>query len=205
MDFARSVEALIPGARGRVLGALARVERELTLRAVAELAHTSPTQTSRVLADLVHLGVVGRRDVPPAALFWLVGGNAAAQLVKELERLDEIVVERLRSEARRLTPQPLSMMLFGSFARGEADSDSDIDVLVVPPGEVDDDQWINAMDSWTDEARAVSGNPVRILEVGAHELADHFGEPRGVWRSIVEDGVHLTGTPIRDLEGIGAT
>lgn len=198
------MEALIPGARGRVLGALARVDRELTLRAIAELAETSPTQTSRVLTDLVHLGVVRRREVPPAALFWLVTGNVTARIVRELERVDDAVITQFRRAARRMRPQPFNMTLFGSFARREADSESDIDVLLVRPHEVDEDTWGAGVDSWTGEARVISGNPVRILEVGESELGDRLRVPRGIWSSIVEEGVHVIGTSLNDLGNTSA-
>ena len=44
MDFARPVEALIPGVQGRVLGVLARTEAEMTIRTVAGLAAVSPAE-----------------------------------------------------------------------------------------------------------------------------------------------------------------
>ncbi|MCZ7528591.1 MAG: MarR family transcriptional regulator [Acidimicrobiia bacterium] len=105
MDLTRPVEALIPGAQGRVLEALARTTGELTLRALSEVAHVSPPQASRVLRRLVGLGVVERRDVPPAALFRLAPENLAARLVSELAGLREAFLEELRQAARAYGPR----------------------------------------------------------------------------------------------------
>lgn len=206
MDFVRPIEALIPGVRGKVLGVLSRSRGELTLRGVAELAEASPTQTSRVLGDLVHLGVVSRRDVPPVALFRLVDGNVAADMVRELGSASTHVTTALERAARAWAPAPAAVVCFGSFARGEADADSDIDVLVVRPDAVgeNDDEWAAAVERWTADARTASGNPVRLLEVAETELRDHLDEPRGVWRSIVDEGVSVLGPALSRMGVSGA-
>ena len=112
---------------------LARTETELTMRGVAELAGVSPQQASLVLRRLIELGVVERRDVPPVALVRLVRENLAAQAVVAVARLRQGAVERLRSLAVEIVPSPASLVVFGSFARGEAGVRSDVDVLAVRP------------------------------------------------------------------------
>jgi hypothetical protein len=69
VDFVRPIEAIVPGAQGRVLAVLAETTAELNLRTIAQLAGISQAQASRLLPDLVALGVVERREVPPASLF----------------------------------------------------------------------------------------------------------------------------------------
>ncbi|MBI2167891.1 MAG: helix-turn-helix domain-containing protein, partial [Actinobacteria bacterium] len=65
MDFVRPIEAMLAGARGRVLAVLAETTAELNLRTIAQLAGVSQAQASRVLPGMVELGVVERREVPP--------------------------------------------------------------------------------------------------------------------------------------------
>src|SRR6266852_3157204 len=79
MDYVQPIEAVVPGAQGRVLGVLARSEMELTMRAVARLAGTSVGQTSLVVGRLVELGLVTRRDIGPASLVRLDRRNEAAR------------------------------------------------------------------------------------------------------------------------------
>ena len=71
----------MPDAQGRVLGTLARTTAELTLTTVADLSGVSLAHVARIVPRLVELGVVERRDVPPAALVRLVHDNLAARLV----------------------------------------------------------------------------------------------------------------------------
>ena len=195
MDYVNPVEALIPGVQGRVLTVLARTEAELTMRSVAELAGVSANQATVVLNRLVRLGIVERRDVGAAALVRLVRENEAARSVLSLVDLRQGVLARLAGEARKIRPAPACLVVFGSFARGDAHENSDIDVLAVPPPEaqVDDGRWTAALGQWSDRAARIAGNPVNLLEATMDELPKLVRREREPWRTIVEEGVVLVG------------
>ncbi len=161
MDYTDPIAAVIPGVQGRVLTVLARTEVELTMRSVAELAGVSANQATVVLNRLVRMGLVERRDVGVAALVRLVRDNEAARAVLLLAELRDRVLTRLAAEAKKIRPAPACLVAFGSFARGEAHENSDIDVLAVaPPGtQADDGQWTAALGRWTDRAARITGNP----------------------------------------------
>jgi len=195
MDYVNPVEALIPGVQGRVLTVLARTETELTMRSVAELAGVSANQATVVLNRLVRLGIVERRDVGASALVRLVRENEAARSVLSLVDLRQGVLARLAGEARKIRPAPACLVVFGSFARGDAHENSDIDVLAVPPSEaqVDDGRWTAALGQWSDRAARIAGNPVNLLEATMDELPKLVRREREPWRTIVEEGVVLVG------------
>ena len=195
MDYVDAIEAVIPGVRGRVLTVLARTEVELTMRAVAELADVSPNQATVVLNRLVRLGLVERRDVGAAALVRLVRDNEAARAVLLLAELRDGVLIRLAAEAKKIRPAPACLVVFGSFASGEANENSDIDFLAVPPpgAQVDDDRWTAALGQWTDRAARIAGNPVNLLEVTVEELPRLVRRKREPWPTIVDEGVVLAG------------
>ena len=195
MDYVNPVEALIPGVQGRVLTVLARTEAELTMRSVAELAGVSANQATVVLNRLVRLGLVERRDVGAAALVRLVRENEAARSVLSLVDLRQGVLARLAGEARKIRPAPACLVVFGSFARGDAHENSDIDVLAVPPSEaqVDHGRWMAALGQWSDRAARIAGNPVNLLEATMDELPKLVRREREPWRTIVEEGVVLVG------------
>src|SRR5580693_10716411 len=113
MDFSRPVEALIPGAQGRVLGALARVDAELPVSTLAAVAGVGRTRASAVLGKLADLGVVSRREVGPTVLVRLERRNAVGELVAGLAGLRSRVIEALRQLAAGLDPPPVSLFLFG--------------------------------------------------------------------------------------------
>ena len=203
MDFTRPVEAVIPGTQGRVLAVLAETTAELNLRTVARLASVSPAQASRVLPGLVELGLVERREVPPSSLFRLDRENVAAQVVIALARSHEVALERIGTIAGDLRVPPASVVIFGSFARREADRHSDIDALVVRPAGVDedDDTWNAGVELWRERVRAITGNRVELIETDRAEAAEKLASKRPVWRDIARDGVVVHGVTLDELQG----
>jgi hypothetical protein len=133
VDYIHAVEALFPGARGQVLAALTRDTSSRTLRQVALAAEVSWSQTAQVIDDLADLGIVDRRQTPGAILVRLVPGNVVSDLVRSMTDLRVPVIDALRRAAVDIAPAPLNLTLFGSFARGEARRDSDVDVVAVHP------------------------------------------------------------------------
>jgi predicted nucleotidyltransferase/DNA-binding transcriptional ArsR family regulator len=202
VDYTRPVEALIPGVQGRVLGVLARTTSELTMRAVAELAGVSPQQASVVLGRLVELGIVERRDVPPVALVRLTRDNLAAQSVVSIAELHRVAVDRLVALAAAINPAPASLVLFGSFARAEATTGSDVDVLAVRPLGLSsaDDAWTDSLGSWTDQASRALGNPVNVVEAAAEEVPTLLRRKTpSLWRDIATEGIVLAGASLDEL------
>lgn len=206
MDFRRPVEAVIPGVQGRILAVLAETTAELNLRTIARLADVSPAQASRVLPELVTLGLVERREAPPSALFALVGDNVAARAVRALSRSRERVLEELGTLARKVDPSPISAVVFGSFARGQADAASDLDVVFVRPSGVgeDDEPWVSSTEAWRTAARRLTGNPVKVLEIDESDVPRRLRRPAPLWADVIRDGVTVHGLPLDELRGRGS-
>jgi len=204
MDFVHPVQAVIPGTQGRVLAVLAETTAELNLRTVARLAAVSPAQASRVLPGLVELGLVERREVPPSSLFRLNRENVAAQVVIELARSHDNALERMGAAARELPLRPASVIVFGSFARREADRESDIDAVIVRPDDVDDDNdtWAAGVEQWRERVRAITGNPVEVIETDRAEAMERLSSKRSLWQDIARDGVVVHGATLDQLRGV---
>ena len=116
MDYVRPVEAVIPGAMGRLLAALARVEAELPVSTLANIAGVGRTRASGIIAELSALGVVERREVGRTVLVSLARDSAAGELIDRLAHLGSEVIARLRSLAAKIEPTPETLLVFGSFA-----------------------------------------------------------------------------------------
>jgi hypothetical protein len=204
MDFVRPVEAIVPGAQGRVLAVMAETTAELNLRTIAELSGVSQAQASRVLPGLVELGVLERREVPPSSLFRFIPEHVASRAILALAGSTDSVLDELGDLAGSLVISPVSVIVFGSFARREADADSDIDVLVVRPADVDedDDRWAASMEQLHTDSRRLTGNPIEVLEVSAGEVAALIKSRRPLWADIRRDGSAVHGLPLDKLRGI---
>ena len=203
MDFSQPIRAVVPGVQGKLLAALAETTAGLNLRTVARLAEVSLAQASRVLSDLVELGVVERTEVPPSALFRLVREHVAAKPILDLFEARERLIDEMGRVAASLPVPPASVIVFGSFARGEADRASDIDAVVVRPADLDedDDAWSASIDQWRRAVRRASGNPVEVLEVGMSEVAALLRGRRPLWHDVRRDGLVVHGSSLVQLEG----
>ncbi len=201
MDFRHPVEAVVGGTRGRLLAVLAQTTAPLTLRRLARLASVSPAQASRVMPALVGLGLVERSEVPPASQFLLNRQNVAARFIVELADVRQAVFSRIGDAARDIEPAPMSVIVFGSLARGEADTESDVDLVVVRPDHVgeDDDRWSASVEDWRRRVGAVTGNDVELVEASVSEATRKLRGRSGLWRDIKRDGVAVYGATATEL------
>ena len=197
------MQSVIPGAQGRILAVLAESTAYLNLRTIALLAGTSPAQASRILPELVRSGLVERREAPPSALFRLVDDNVGSRVVRALSRSRETVLLELGSRAETLDPSPVSVIVFGSFARGEAEADSDLDVIFVRPKDMkdDDDRWAAAVEGWRQFARRLTGNRVEVVETSESSVGRFLRSHKTLWADIARDGVVVYGESLEGLRG----
>lgn len=198
MDFLQPIEAIVPGAQGKVLATLIETTAELNLREVAQLAGVSPAQASRILPGLVDLGVVERREVPPSSQFRLVREHTAARSLISLAHATDNVLGEIGRMASAMPNPPASVIVFGSFARREARTGNDIDVLVVRPTDIDEDDvgWADQLDDWRNGVGRLTGNAVEIVEYSLAEIETRLDEGSDLIRQVGEDGLLILGSDL---------
>jgi predicted nucleotidyltransferase len=120
----------------KILRFLVNTQAQLNGREVAKNVGLSHVKAHTALKDLTRQGVVAMRSVGNSLVYWL---NEEHFLVKEIIRpafekeqgafgyIARIILREIKP------PKPLSIILFGSFAKGSASADSDIDIVIVYP------------------------------------------------------------------------
>jgi predicted nucleotidyltransferase len=143
-----------------------------------------------VLPGLVELGMIERREVPPSSLFRLVPEHVASRALLELADSRNVVMIEMGRAASKIRPEPVSVITFGSFARGDTDVDSDIDVIIVRPTaiDIDNDRWTQMIERWRTIVSRVAGNTVEILDVDVDAVAAKLSGGTQLWRDIRRDG-----------------
>jgi DNA-binding transcriptional ArsR family regulator len=198
VQFPEPVSSVVPGLHGRVLGVLARSGRPLTGRGVASLlrAPASPSGVQKVLDDLVSNGVVIAEPAGRARLYTLNRDHVAYQAIDHLARLRELLLERIKAEAESWTLPAQAIWLFGSTARGQGGPDSDLDLLIVRPDDVDesDPQWLEQVETLTAHAGLWSGNSCEVVEYSAHEVRDLINHGERLVDELRRDAVPIAGT-----------
>lgn len=204
MQFPEPVSSVVPGLHGRVLGVLARTDKPLTGRAVTSLlrAPASPSGVQKVLDDLVRNGVVLSEPAGRAKLYTLNREHVAYSAIDTLARLRELLLERLKVEAQSWEVPAKAVWLFGSTARGQGGADSDLDLLVVRPDEVDesDPRWLRQVEALTERATLWSGNSCQVVEYSEQEVSDLIDRGERLVGELRRDAVAVAGSsPQRTL------
>lgn len=123
-------------ARTVLLRRLARESLPLSARQLAELTGLTHRAVVAALEPLVEEGIVNKRTAGPAYQYSLQRDHVAVETVL-LPALaaEDLLPHLMAHELEALfSPVAVSIILFGSTARGEEVPGSDVDVLVVTPG-----------------------------------------------------------------------
>jgi len=191
-----------PGARGGVLAVLAHTEKPLTGRTVASLTqpHASLRTVQVTLDDLVLNGVVLREHVGRAHLYTLNRNHLAAPAILALANLRHELLDRIRNEVSTWVVESDATWMFGSAARGDADSDSDIDLLIVRPDSVDDGNqtWLQQVAQISEHVHDWTGNSCEVLELSVTELNAASERDDRLVADLRRDAVHVTGRTPRE-------
>ena len=197
MDFLRPVEAVIPGAQGKLLAVFAETTNALSVRAAARLSRVSLAQTSRILPELATLGILERADVPPSTVYRLVEDNVASRAIRLLARSRDLVLAQLGELAQSMAITPASIVVFGSFARGDAGPESDVDVVMVRPRGVESTPtWSEELEEWRHGARRLTGNEIEVVEVDERDIGSRLRSRRPVWLDIRREGIVIFGKSV---------
>ena len=202
MDVAHPIRAVIPTLDGPILEVLARTTRPLTGREVHRLSGVgSQSGTRLALERLVDQGVVFAEPRGRAVFYSANREHLAWPAVEDLALLRRALIQRLQDDLRTWSPGPLHASLFGSAARGDGDAHSDIDILLIRPSDVgeDDSPWADQVDLLRERVRAWTGNNCQPFQVDLERLAEHAraGDPLlAAWR---RDALKIAGEDLHAL------
>lgn len=134
MDLSDPTRAVVATLDGAVLAVLASTGKPLTVGQVAEqAARGSEIGVRRALARLVEQGIVRSTVMGRNQVHELNRDHIAAPVAEMLAELRPRLWNRFRDELAGWRVRPLYACVFGSAARGDGDSASDIDLLLVHP------------------------------------------------------------------------
>lgn len=202
MDWSDPTTAVVPSLDGAVLAVLAGVDEALTGREVHRRARRgSAMGVYRALIRLEEQGVVDVVEAAPSRLYRLNRKHVAAPVALALVNLRGLMFTRIRENLASWLVQPVCAAVFGSVARGDGGVGSDVDVLLVRPDSVADDEepWATQVDELAGEILRWCGNHASMLQVSIADVDDLMTRQEPVIDSLMSDAIDVAGTPIREL------
>ncbi len=203
MDLSHPISSIAPPLVARVLEVLAGTTRPLAGREIHRIIEAgSANGVWLALNRLEEQGIV-LADRRPRATYYIANrGHLAWPAIETLARLRGQLTAQLSLEIARWTVAPLHASIFGSTARGEAVSSSDVDLLLIRPERLDQqaaETWDEQVASLRDAVRRWTGNTCQTFVVDASRLAEHVKARDPIVRAWIDDEILLIGAPIRDL------
>jgi predicted nucleotidyltransferase len=202
MDTAKPYMAICPTLDSEVLSVLSGTTRPLTGREVARLTgRTSHRGVSEVLARLVEHGLVERQEAGRARLFTLNREHLAAPAVEVLAGMRSELLRRIRDLVDAWKIEAVHVSVFGSTARGEGDTQSDIDLFVIRSDAVseEDPRWRGQLADLEKQIERWTGNRASLAEVAEAEIGRLVEDGRPILAELRTDAIPIKGANITAL------
>ena len=205
MDVSHPIRSIIPTLDAPVLEVLAGTRRRLSGREVHRLAGAGSVRgVQLVLARLVAQGLVDAEEHAGAILYAANRAHLAWPAIEALAGIRGELSGRIRDVVAGWSIPPLHVSLFGSAARRDGDASSDIDLLVVRPDAISDDEaWEDQVDALRNDVRDWTGNRCQVMAIDRRRLAEHVAAADPLVDGWLRDEILLAGDPLRTiLDGI---
>lgn len=157
---------------GRVLHRLAVLTEGASGRRIHNLSGVKSLRTTQsILERLDRIGLVTVRRVGAANQYTLNRGHILwkpiSQVLESPASLEQHIAKVVSDV---FGDRIVGAAVYGSFARGDADADSDIDILVVHADEPGTGDLVEPLDTASQRIRALAGNEAQLLPVSVNEL-----------------------------------
>ena len=203
MDVGRPAAVIMPAGTEAVLRVLAGTDGALGVREVARLAGVSPNRASQVLGDLAEHGLVLVDERGAGRFCRLNRDHLAADALLALVGLRGRILEFLRSEVGSWPRRALHVSLYGSAARGDGTTGSDLDLLVVRPDRrrrvADDEDWDQQLFDSGERLLTATGNRAAWLVTTPSDLRRAVVADEPIVAEWRRDGIHLAGRRLDSL------
>lgn len=208
MDLSRPYSAISPTVDGDVLAVLAQSDSPLSGRAIAKrVRRGSQPAVNAALERLVDHGLVSRDSAPPAYIYRLNREHVGAGAVDQMAGMRREFFRRVRQALEEWRIPAAHASVFGSAARADGDTRSDVDLFLVRPAKVESDdlEWEEQLGALREAVRLWTGNWLSISEVGDPRTVSwaKFSKEH-VFTELRRDAITVAGASFESISGLGA-
>lgn len=155
-----------------LLRALARRTSAASGRELGRLAGiSSPSTAHRALAELVRTGLVAATESSHATLFALNREHALWTPIESILGIPAKIDQMIETIVAEAFGDTATVALFGSVARGDATSGSDIDIALVVANDARPDSVAEVSDQLVERLGVFTGNAVQVVAITRSQFA----------------------------------
>ena len=125
----------------------------------------------RVLADLTKIGLVHARDVGRARVYRLNRDHVLWNPLDSMVKAPATIEQHIGEIAGESAAGGATVAVFGSFARGEAGAESDIDIVIVSRNDAHEDRRFAFVDELHERVQLLTGNSLDVIDILDEDLA----------------------------------
>ncbi len=156
---------------------LEKPNKEFYIRGIAKKLKISPSTAKLSVDKLKKQGLIVEKTSPVVRMF---RANMESNLVQERKKIKNLDMIK-RSDILDKIQNPISAILFGSFAKGTNDEKSDIDILII----TNNKKPINLLD--------IKGYELQIIQLTPLEWKEKAKGDKPFYQEIITTGIPLKG------------
>jgi len=155
----------------------------------------------KVLGRLVEQGLVHVSEAGASLLYVANRDHVAWPAVESLATLRRLLFDRIGTAIAGWEIKPLHVSVFGSAARGDGDTRSDIDLFVIRPARTaeDSEPWASQIDRLREAVASWTGNACQVFQLDMNRLAEHAAVSDRLLDEWRRDAITLYGDEPRNL------
>jgi len=196
VNLGHPLSSLIPTLAGPVLEVLANTTRPLSGREVMRLLPREASQqgVQNALDELAAHGLLTQMAAGNSVLNTLNREHILAPFIVRIANLRNELLAELATIVAEEAPRASRAILFGSVARGDADEESDIDLMLIWDDAVPEEETEEDIAS---RVHRLTGNTCRLLYYTTSEFEALPDRAPDLYSAVSSEGIDLLGAVVR--------
>lgn len=202
MDWNEPAAAVMSHGIAAVLRTLAGADGMSSVREIARLAGISPTRARQAVERLAEHGLLTVDSGAASHVVRLNREHLAVEPAIALANLRARVLDRIGDEVASWSLPALHVSLFGSAARGDGSTSSDIDLLVIHqsfPSLAERERWDDQLAQSGAAIQQWTGNWVGWFQASSEDLSRMIADREPILVEWRRDAVRLFGASLSTL------